>query len=272
MKELLATLNSWIFHNKRFAVATVIKTWGSSPRPVGSTMLISEDMEMAGSVSGGCVEGAVVREAVALLKSGNSKILSYGVTDEDAWEVGLSCGGSIRVFVEPFLAFDTRPKEKEIWEELNLRLNTNKSAVLISKLGDGQPSHSLLLPEGKILGNSLSHSILQSAHTAFKERKHQLIETEEENFFVQVFAKRSQMLIIGAAHITVDLVGMAQNFGFETIVIDPRGAFSNKTQFPQAPDKIYEKYPAEVLPEYELDPYTYAVVLSHDPKIDDNAL
>jgi len=115
MKELLPILTTWISANKRFAIATVIKTWGSSPRPVGSTMLISEDMEMAGSVSGGCVEGAVVREALALLASGTSKKVSFGVTDEDAWAVGLSCGGSIQVFIEPFLAFDPRKEEKAIW-------------------------------------------------------------------------------------------------------------------------------------------------------------
>ena len=80
------------------------------------------------------------------------------------------------------------------------------------------------------------------------------------------------MIIIGAAHITVDLVQLANMYGFETIVIDPRGIFSNKTQFTLPPDKIFEQYPSEVLGNYQLDAYTYAVVLSHDPKIDDNAL
>lgn len=272
MKELLPTLSSWVSTNKRFAVATVIKTWGSSPRPVGSTMLISEEMEMAGSVSGGCVEGAVVREAMALMESGESKRIAYGVTDEDAWAVGLSCGGSIQVFVEPFLAFDERKEEKEIWSELGKRLNNDQSAILISKIADGIPHHSLVLPDGSLLGHQASEHLLAEAKSAFQERKHKLLEEGEETYFAQVYPRRSQMLIIGAAHITVDLVGMAQNFDFETIVIDPRGAFSNKTQFPTAPDKIYEKYPAEVLPDYELDPYTFAVVLSHDPKIDDNAL
>ncbi|MEM1121104.1 MAG: XdhC family protein, partial [Bacteroidota bacterium] len=83
---------------------------------------------------------------------------------------------------------------------------------------------------------------------------------------------KSQLLIIGAAHITVDLVTLGKMYGFETIVIDPRGIFTNKTQFTTPPDQLYEKYPAEVLPDYDLDAHTYAVVLSHDPKIDDNAL
>ena len=99
-----------------------------------------------------------------------------------------------------------------------------------------------------------------------------MVENEDISYFAQVFPRKSQLLIIGAAHITVDLVALGKMFGFETIVIDPRGIFTNKTQFGIPPDHIYEKYPAEVLPDYLLDPYTYAVVLSHDPKIDDNAL
>lgn len=272
MKELLPTLTTWISTNKRFAVATVIKTWGSSPRPVGSTMLISEDMEMAGSVSGGCVEGAVVREAGALLASGESKKIAYGVTDDDAWAVGLSCGGSIQVFVEPFVAFDQRKEEKAIWETLSPRLLNNQSAVLLSKVADGQPWHGLILPDGNTIGQKIASELVKQALEAYQERKHQLIEFADETYFIQVFPRRSQMLIIGAAHISVDLVAMAHDFGFESLVIDPRGAFANKTQFTTQPDQIFEKYPEEVLVDIELDPYTFAVVLSHDPKIDDNAL
>jgi xanthine/CO dehydrogenase XdhC/CoxF family maturation factor len=98
MKELLAQIQTWTAKKKDVALARVIQTWGSSPRPAGSAMFISEDMEMAGSVSGGCVEGAVVKEAKAIMDSGNGKPVHYGVSDEDAWAVGLSCGGKIQVY------------------------------------------------------------------------------------------------------------------------------------------------------------------------------
>ncbi len=270
MKEILPTIQDWVQKDKPFAIATVIKTWGSAPRPVGSSMIISSDMEMAGSVSGGCVEGAVVKASLPLIVEGKAQQLSYGVADEEAWEVGLSCGGKIEVFAERFLAFDE--KEKNIWAELEKCLNNNEPCILISRLADAQPEHLLVFPDGIAIGNQEKESLKREALRAYKERNNQVVELDGQRYFVQVFPRKSQMIIIGAAHITVDLVTLANMYGFETIVIDPRGIFSNKTQFVTAPDQLFEAYPAEVLPQFTLDAYTYAVVLSHDPKIDDNAL
>lgn len=272
MKELLSTITDWTEQGKKFAVATVIQTWGSAPRPIGSTMIVSQDMEMAGSVSGGCVEGAVVREALPLIDQGSAKRLAFGVTDEDAWAVGLSCGGKIQVFAESFMAFDQRPEEVVVWEKLRYCLNNNEPCVLLTRLSDGDSEHFLVLSDGETFGRIASEKLQEEALRAYRERKNQILEIEGASYFAQVFPRKSQMLIIGAAHITVDLVQLAQLYDFETIVIDPRGIFSNKTQFNSPPDQIFEKYPAEVLPDFALDAYTYAVVLSHDPKIDDNAL
>ena len=96
----LAIAERWMRQGKEVVVATVISTWGSAPRPAGSHLVIDEDGNFEGSVSGGCVEGAVVSEAMEILQSGEPKILEFGVADETAWEVGLSCGGKIRVYVE----------------------------------------------------------------------------------------------------------------------------------------------------------------------------
>jgi len=100
MKEILADLEAWQARGDKIAVATVIQTWGSSPRAPGAKMAINQKGEMIGSVSGGCVEGAVVEEAIRVLKTGRPKLLHFGVADENAWEVGLACGGTIEVFVE----------------------------------------------------------------------------------------------------------------------------------------------------------------------------
>jgi len=97
----LFQLAEWHSQGKRVALATVVSTWGSSPRPVGSYLAVTEDGDFSGSVSGGCIEGAVVEEAVQVITKGNPKMLEYGVTDNLAWEIGLACGGRIKIYVEP---------------------------------------------------------------------------------------------------------------------------------------------------------------------------
>ncbi|MFT4667685.1 MAG: xanthine dehydrogenase accessory factor [Gammaproteobacteria bacterium] len=272
MKEIFSTIREWSVQDKTFAVATVIKTWGSSPRPIGSSMLIAVDASMVGSVSGGCVEGAVVRAAITLLEKGGGQLLQFGITNEEAWAVGLSCGGKIEVYVERFMAFDERPAEKQIWEQLQETIEKNKGCILVSRLLEGETQHYLVEGNGNIVGMSLSENLKNSALQSYQERKNQVIEEEGINYFIQVFPPKSQLLAIGAAHITVDLVDLAQQFGFETAVIDPRSTFGNKKMFTKQPDQIIEKYPSEVLSEFTLDAYTYVTILSHDPKIDDNAL
>lgn len=272
MKEFLPIINNWISQDKAFSIATVIKTWGSSPRPVGSSMLVSKEMEMAGSVSGGCVENAVIKSALPLIESGAGQRLAYGVADEDAWEVGLSCGGKMQVYAERFIAFDKRPAERAIWDQLKNCLENNEGCVLLSRLADGESQHTLVLPDRRALGQQVNTEMIDAGVKVYQERKNQVIELGGTSYFAQVFPRKSQMLIIGAAHITVDLVQLAHLYDFETIVIDPRGIFTNKTQFSTAPDQLIDKYPSQVLAEFTLDAYTYAIILSHDPKIDDNAL
>ncbi|HEV2074589.1 MAG TPA: XdhC family protein [Thermomicrobiales bacterium] len=104
MSEWLPEIDEWKRDGKQVALATVTKIEGSAPRPVGARLAVTQDGEMAGSVSGGCVENAVVLEAQQALKSGTPRLLRYGISDEMAWDVGLACGGTIEVFVEPMEA------------------------------------------------------------------------------------------------------------------------------------------------------------------------
>lgn len=101
MKEILADIDRWKSADKRVALATVVRVYGSAPRPLGAKLAVSEDGEMAGSVSGGCVESAAVQEALDVLDTGKPRLVAYGIADETAWEVGLACGGTIEVFIEP---------------------------------------------------------------------------------------------------------------------------------------------------------------------------
>ena len=270
MLDIISGLQNWTQQGKKIAIATVTKTWGSAPRKVGAALAISEEMEMLGSVSGGCVEGAVVKEAMEVLKTGQPKQLSFGVTDENAWEVGLSCGGELHVFLEPFLT--EQAEGKIIWEEIQQGISKNEGCIWISKMEGTKSKYSLVFPDGRTMGNQLDNSVQSLAQESYSQRKSQVIKGDEESYFAHVFPRKSQLLIIGAAHITVDLVDLAQQFGFECIVIDPRGIFSEKTQFRVAPDQLFVDWPAEVLPNFSLDAYSYAVLLTHDPKIDDQAL
>lgn len=271
MKALLKQINTWAAQNKPMVLARVIQTWGSSPRPVGSSMLISGDLDMAGSVSGGCVEGAVLKEAKLIMGGSRGKRLFYGVSDDDAWAVGLSCGGKIQVYLQPwFTALDT--PEKKVALKLQQLLADNKTCVLVTLLSDEDDKNTLVTPDGNIFGAELPQEVLSKALLAVEKRAHENLTVGDVPYFIHVFPRRSQMLIIGAAHVTADLVQFASQFDFETIVIDPRGTFVKNTTFAVEPDQVFEKYPSEVLNEMELDTNTYAVILSHDPKIDDDAL
>ena len=269
MKDLFQNIENFSKKEKLFAIATVIQTWGSAPRPIGSAMIVSEDLEMAGSVSGGCVEGAILRHVRDVLKTNKPKRIAFGVTDEEAWAVGLSCGGQIEVFIEPFLA----QNDPQMWAILRGCLLKNKGAVLLTKLNDEASEHLLVMPNGDVLGGNAQDFLKQNALRAYSERKTQTVESSDgTSWFLQIFAPKAKLVIIGAAHITVDLVHLAHYFGFETIVIDPRGIFAEKTLFLTQPDQVHIDWPAEVLPDLTLDAYTFAVLLTHDPKIDDQAL
>lgn len=267
MKEYLGQIEQWQRQNKKIALARVIQTWGSSPRPVGSCMLISSDFEMAGSVSGGCVEGAVLKEAKNVFETGFGKRLSYGVTDDEAWAVGLSCGGKIQVFIQPW----GLPSESLLFNQLTANLSNNEGCLLATQLKDGKINHSLFLINGTSVGD-LPKGVMENAKEAFDQRMHKTISVGNDDYFIHVFPPRSKVIIIGAAHITADLIQLAHHFDFETLVIDPRSTFAKNTSFTVPPDQLFENYPSEVLNEFNLDPYTYCVILSHDPKIDDDAL
>jgi xanthine/CO dehydrogenase XdhC/CoxF family maturation factor len=103
MTDILQTANNWLERGRKVALATVVETWGSAPQPVGSQLLIDHEGNFEGAVSGGCVEGDVITQAMEAIETGQHKVLSYGVADETAWKVGLACGGKIRVLVEPLV-------------------------------------------------------------------------------------------------------------------------------------------------------------------------
>jgi xanthine dehydrogenase accessory factor len=272
MRDIILGVRKWVNAGEPFALATVVRTWRSAPRPVGSSLAVSAESEMLGSVSGGCVEKSVIREALGVLENNVPKLVNYGVSDDEAWEVGLSCGGKIGVFIEPFLAFGNQ-NEQGIWEELNQAIDQNISVVLISNLTSKSSEHSLLdIDKDEITGISIDPSLKEFALQASHERSNKVLDHQGNKYFIRTFLRRERMILIGSAHITVELISLAKQFDFETIVIDPRDTFASKTKYPVPPDEIHIKWPQEILAELQPDAETYAVTLSHDPKIDDAAL
>jgi len=273
MRDILDQLKSWVSEGKVFATATVIQTWGSAPRQVGSMMAITEDTQIVGSVSGGCVENAVIEEVGSVLKNGSPKMLEFGVSDDTAWSVGLTCGGKIKVQVEKHLAFTKQTFDGDIWLELVAALESNLPVVLLSRL-DEAASHLLFYPNGDYVGDLSKFTVKAKdiAIAAIQSGKSQEVTVDDVSIFAQVFPRKDRLLIIGASHISIPLVALVKNLEFETIVIDPRKIFADQQRFPVPPDRLIDLWPQEALEEIELNEDTYAVLVTHDPKIDDPAL
>ena len=247
----------WISSGKNVAFATVIGTWGSSPRPVGSQLAVNEDSEFVGSVSGGCIEGAVISEALNSISDGKVRVLDFGVTNEQAWEVGLACGGDIKIFVE-----------KAATHSEIIRLAKERPLGTVTNIATGEKSFvSMNGTEGEI---NLSDKILADVHQAFQDDRSYVIKEDERSLFIQIFNKPLRLLIVGAVHITQALVPMAQTAGFSVTVIDPRGSFATESRVPNV--TLIDQWPDDAMEDLKPDTRTAVVTLTHDPKLDDPAL
>ncbi len=282
-----------------FALATVVQTWGSAPREVGSVMSIrfaDGEPQVLGSVSAGCVEGAVIQAAEATMTDQKPQLLDFGVQDETAWSVGLTCGGQIRVFVEPFMAFSSATLAETLWRRLVACVESRSSAVLLTRMNAEQYDHLLVIPASEqqiteqqtteqqpteVIGDwgAETSAACNVALQALKNRASTEAEVAGARVFVRVLLPPPQLIVVGAGHITTHLVKFARELGFETIVIDPRGVFADEARFSEGkPDKLLNAWPDEVLqgavgtPALVLTDETYAVTLTHDTKIDDPAL
>jgi xanthine dehydrogenase accessory factor len=273
MNDVLSSLEAWRQRGEQIAVATVINTWGSAPRPVGAKMIVTHSGAVAGSVSAGCVENAVIEECQSALKTGQPRLLTYGVSDDTAFEVGLACGGTIEVFVEPFSAWNS------IYEPLKQRLEAREPTAVVSVLKGGEERLNrklLVLADGSTQGDlqipGLERWIVDTALEQLARGAGDTLELEDGTLvFFEVHPPVPRLIIIGAVHIAEMLVPMANLVGFDTIVVDPRGVFATRERFPTA-TQLLKKWPQDVLPEMALDSSAYVVTLTHDPKLDDPAL
>jgi len=273
MRDVLEQLEEWHGEGQEIAVATVVRTWGSSPRQVGSRLIATRDGGIAGSVSGGCVEGVVIEECLVVLDSSRPSLIGFGVADEEAWQVGLPCGGTIQVFVEPFSAYQS------IYPVFKKYLQEQIPCALVTYL-EGPPggfNHKLILaagsaPEGDLDPDRYGEGIFKQIEAVFQSGESQILNPSEDiSLLVEVYPPSERLIIVGAVHTAEKLVSLAQVLGFETIVVDPRRAFNNRLRFPGASALIAE-WPDKALERLELSRADYVVVLTHDPKLDDPAL
>ncbi|PWH16735.1 MAG: XdhC/CoxI family protein [Ardenticatenia bacterium] len=274
MHDVLDKLEAWRQQGQQIGIATVISTWGSSPRPVGAKLITTLRGDIAGSVSAGCVEGAVIEACHQAIQSGQPQVLKFGVADENAWEVGLACGGTIEVMVEPFAALSG------VYETLHRRLIEHQPLALVSVLsGDASQINRKLLiyPDGRSegdlkLSDAQHKQVVAYALERLARGEGTTLQLEGgPHLFIEVYPPVPRLIIVGAVHIAEVLVPMANLLGYETIVIDPRSAFATRERFPQA-TQIIREYPQRVLPSLSLDRFAYLVVLTHDPKLDDPSL
>ena len=237
-------------------LATIIDTWGSAPVPVGGQMAIAADGSFAGSVSGGCVEGEVITEAVELFEGGAPKTLSYGVEDETAWRVGLPCGGKIRVFVERLQGKEGRAYVGALAEARAKR----RPIVVSTRLSDGGR---------KIVGRDEAGADGPLAHR-FLSGLSSVEAGADDEMFVHARLPPPRIVIIGATHIAQILAELVRLTGFKPIVVDPRTAFAAEQRFPGI--ELITDWPQDALPKLGLDPYTAVAALAHVGHIDDEAL
>ena len=228
-------------------LATVVETWGSAPRRVGAQLAVGGDGRIEGSVSGGCVEGAVIVEALEALSDGKHRLLEFGVSDDDAFAVGLACGGTIRVLVEPV-----------------------GKALPEAMLSDLAAARDARKPVAYVVETDTGARRLDREGHADRMRMDRSGFEDDGQTFVAVHNPPLRLIVVGAVHIAQALVPMARIAGYDPVLVDPRDSFGSDTRFPE--ETVLRDWPDEAVAAIGIDARTAVVLLTHDPKLDDPAL
>lgn len=254
-RDPITVARRWIDEFGTAALATVVKTWGSSPVPVGGQLVVGPDQRFEGSVSGGCVEGAVITDAADVIESGRPKLLEFGVEDEMAWRAGLPCGGRIEIFVERL-----QGREDAAYLDAVLAARAARALLVVrTDLGDGRR---MLLRDLKDFPAETA-DLLSNGESLIDER-------EGGRDFLHALAPPVHLILVGAGHIGQVLSDLAQRVGFKVTVVDPRTAFSTAERF--ASVNLNHAWPEAALPELGLDPRTAVVTLAHSADLDHETL
>ena len=285
MRELLETLEAWRRDGTAVGRAVVVRTFGSAPRPEGAVLLYGSDGRIAGSVSGGCVEGAAAEEIDRARATGNARVIRYGISDEEAWDVGLACGGTIDVLVEPAV-----PAAVVEAAAAALEPGGHGSAVVTQFPGDAPPSDAgphepgdgappqpplIVHDDGRLEGTlgapALDAALVDAGREALRRGTGRTIDLAGRSYFVEAFPVRPRLVVVGAVEVARSLVRLAGELGYETVVVDGRASFASSERFPSV-DRLVVGWPDEVADEIGLNANDAVAILAHDVKFDEPAI
>lgn len=285
MQELLDSLDTWRAEHAGVGRAVVVRTFGSAPRPEGAVLLVTDDGRLAGSVSGGCVEGAAAEEIRVARDSGRERVIRYGISDEQAWDVGLACGGTIDVLISP------RVPEVAITAARETREGRGDGRAIVTPLPPDSPPPSfgahapgeggvvaeplVVHDDGRLegtLGDAAADVELVAAATAaLAKGVSRTVEIAHRQLFVEAYPVRPRLVVVGAVEVARSLVHLARELGYETVVVDGRAAFATEARFPDV-DRLIVGWPDEVADDIALGPADAVAVLTHDVKFDEPAI
>ena len=285
MKELLQTIKAWQEEGIDPGRAVVIRTFGSAPRPEGAVLLQAPDGRIAGSVSGGCVEGAAAEQIEHARATGRSLVIRYGISDEQAWDVGLACGGTIDVLIEP-----STPSTAVRAAVESLGAGGHGAAVITPLPADSPPADAgphtpgngappepelIVHEDGRLEGTlgdpAHDEALVDGALEALRRGLSRTMDVGDRSVFIEVFPVRPRLVVIGAVEVARPLVRLAKELGFEVVVIDGRASFATPERFPDV-DRLIVGWPDEVADEIGLGRNDAVAVLTHDVKFDEPAI
>ena len=274
MRDILPSLQEWMEGGDGFAIGTVVGTWGSSPRQPGASMAVRSDATVIGSVSGGCVEGAVYEECRDAIETGTPRLLRYGVSDDDAFAVGLTCGGILDVFVQP-----ATPERRTAIEHVAAAVEERRPVCVATVIsGDDAGRHIIVTPDDVLgdLGNErLTDAVVadsrgllaRGASTTISLGANGERRMDELTVFVESFAPPPRLIVFGAIDFASAVARIGKFLGYHVVVCDARPVFATATRFPEA-DEIVVEWPHRYLERTAVDASTSLCVLTHDPKFD----
>lgn len=285
MQELVQALEGWRAEGVGVGRAVVVRTFGSSPRPAGAALLVTDDRRIAGSVSGGCVEGAAAEAVLAARKDGRQRVVRYGISDEQAWDVGLACGGTIDVLISPAVPAAAEAAARDARDgrgggrAVVTRLPADAPSAVPGphKPGPGETASEPLTvdADGRLVGTladvHADEALVEAARASLLAGHSRTVEIAGTQLFIEAYPARARLVVVGAVEIARTLVRLARELGYETVVIDGRAAFATRDRFPEA-DRLVLGWPDEVMDEIELGPADAVAILTHDVKFDEPAI
>lgn len=264
MDELFTDLEKLARVEKRVAMATLVATRGTTPKREGAKMWVGEEGRILGSVTiGGCVDARVIDDAEKALASSAPRLLQVDLGDEDAWEMGLSCAGSLDVLIEPFDLSD--PKLVETYRTVRAAVDAGKTVAIVTPLKNS--ASRVLVMEDGATSDVLDDDVRRVALELIRKRKSATVSVNDESVFVEVHGPPPTLIIFGAGHLSMPLVSLAHDLGLKTVVVDGRPRFATRERFPEV-DELLIGIPSEIAQTLAYNSSTFVVLTAHDYKYD----